>query len=55
MKATIDIGKDNLSSCKITIGRKVIKWEDLNRYEQIQMLNTLAEFHLLYKNFLKEE
>lgn len=56
MKATIEISEYDLISAVLTNDEnEVIQWGDLSRNQQIKLLNSLSEFHLLFSRFIKED
>jgi len=54
LKVILEI--DELAGCEIKQGRKTLLWENLSRKEQVQIVNTLANFcNLFYKHLKPEE
>lgn len=53
---SITISKDDANvGCIIKDGNLTIPWEDLTREQQIELLNSIADIHGLFKRFLKKE
>lgn len=54
MKATIDISDEDLTSMVLlNDDNEIIEWSDLSKNQQIKLLDSLAEFHSLFKRFIK--
>ena len=45
----------NLFGVKFQWCNKTIKWEDLDRIEQIRLLNAWAKYYELFSQFIKDE
>jgi hypothetical protein len=52
MKVIIE-KKSEIASIHFKDKNKIIKWEDLTKQQQIEILNTFVEFHSLFKGFIK--
>jgi hypothetical protein len=46
--------KTDLSSIQFKDKNKIIKWEELTKQGQIEILNTFVKFHSLFKGFIKK-
>lgn len=52
LKITIEIDGSPNVGCMIEDNGEVVGWEELDKYQQIQVINSLGEFYaLFYKNF----
>ena len=52
IKVTIEIDGSPNIGCKIEGNGEVAKWEELDKFQQIQVINSLGQFYALFlKNF----
>lgn len=52
LKVTIEIDGTPNFGCTIEDNGEVVGWEELDKYQQIQVINSLAQFYaLFFKNF----
>jgi hypothetical protein len=52
LKITIKIDGTPNVVCTIEDNGEVVKWEDLDKFQQIKAINSLGQFYtLFYKNF----
>ena len=55
-KLKVIIEVDDLAGCEIKSGRNTLQWENLERKEQISVINALGSFYgLFYRNFKENE
>lgn len=56
LKVTIEIDGSLNVGCKIESNGEIQQWEDLDKYQQIQAINSLANFYqLFFKHFKGNE
>ena len=56
IKAVFTIKEDDYNAgVRFLAGRKMIRWEELSRKEQVMMLNAWSGMYELFYRFLKEE
>ena len=55
MKTIIETDKDNLAGIQFKKLNKTVNWEELNRSEQIKILNAFSAYYGLYSKFIKPE
>ena len=53
LKVTLEV--DELAGCLIERDDERMQWENLSRKEQVQILNSFAQFYKLFYKCLKEE
>ena len=52
LKLTIEIDGTPNIGCTIEDNGEVVKWEDLDKFQQIKVINSLGQFYtLFYKHF----
>jgi len=51
----LTIGDDGLVSCETKKGEEIVKFEDLERKEQIYMCNSFASFYNLFSPHIKDK
>lgn len=52
LKVTIEIDGTPNVGCMIEDNGEIAKWEELDKYEQIQVINSLGKFYqLFFKNY----
>lgn len=55
IKVTIEIDGTPNVGCKIEDNGEVVGWEELDKYQQIQVINSLANFYqLFFKHFIRD-
>lgn len=52
---TVKLEINENAGCIIKKGRRTMRWENLTREEQVNILNTFEAFYSLFYRFLKEE
>lgn len=56
IKVTIEIDGSPNIGCKIESDGEIQQWEELDKYQQIQVVNSLGQFYtLFYKHFKGNE
>ena len=55
MKTIIETNETDLASVQFKKSNKVTDWKDLNRAEQIKVLNAFSAYYNLYAKFIKPE
>lgn len=55
LNINIEIGGKGLAGYEFFIDGKSVLWENMNRRQQISVLNSLVQGYELFKRFLKEE
>lgn len=48
LKVTIEIDGTPNVGCKIEDNGEVVGWEELDKYQQIQVINSLGQFYALF-------
>lgn len=54
MKAIIEIGEDGLSSIEFLENEEKMEWQNMTKYEQYKVLNSLMSFYQLFNKCKKE-
>jgi len=55
MKTIIKTSTDNIAEIQFKKGNKNTDWKDLDRTEQVKILNALCAYWELYSKFIKTE
>jgi hypothetical protein len=55
MKTIIKTSTDNIAEIQFKKGNKSTDWKDLDRTEQVKVLNALCSYWELYSKFIKTE
>ena len=55
IKVTIEIDGSPNVGCKIESDGEITKWEELDKYEKIQVINSLGQFYQLFFNHYDNE
>lgn len=55
VKIDIEIDGKGLAGYEFFVDGKLVLWEDMNRKQQVSVLNSLIQGYGLFKKFLKED
>lgn len=55
LKVTIEIDGTPNVGCKIEDNGEVVGWEELDKYQQIQVINSLGNFYQLFFKHFKHD
>lgn len=55
VKINIEIEEKAIAGYEFFVDGKLVLWEDMNRKQQVSVLNSLIQGYELFKKFLKEE